>query len=75
MARSKWKCPKCGLGASKWGEIHSHGTGLAALVSIPTRVLTSVTCRVCSYTEFYAVPASDLDRVLALVWNAQPRSQ
>lgn len=65
----RWACPKCGCTHYEVDEITSTGAGLTKFFNIQNRKYTAVTCRDCSYTEFYKGETSTLGNVLDFFGN------
>jgi len=66
---SKYECVKCGHGSYDTDEITSTGSGLSKFFNIQNRKYTAVTCRKCSYTEFYKGKTSTLGNVVDFFGN------
>lgn len=65
----QWTCPKCDTHDYDTDEITVTGSGLSKFFNVQNRKFTAVTCRRCSYTEFYRGETSTLGNVLDFFGN------
>jgi predicted nucleic-acid-binding Zn-ribbon protein len=69
MKPLKYVCPKCGHKQFEVGEMRATGSFMTKLFNIQNRRFTSVTCKQCSYTEFYAASSNQLGNILDFFTN------
>ena len=62
--RTNQNCPKCQSHNWKVGKMRSTGGFLSKIFDVQSRKFTTVTCRSCSYTEFYEGDTSVLGNVV-----------
>jgi predicted nucleic-acid-binding Zn-ribbon protein len=60
----KYKCPKCGTSQYEIGEIWAASSMVTRILGFHNRRFTSVTCKMCHFTEFYKVPRKEISEVL-----------
>lgn len=66
MRPLKYTCMKCGSHDYEIGEIRVTGSFLAKIFDVQNKKYSSVTCKRCSYTEFYKADSSTLSSVFDL---------
>jgi len=66
---SQWTCPKCDTQEYDTDEVTMTGSGLSKFFNVQNRKFTAVTCRHCSYTEFYRGTTSTLGNVIDFFGN------
>ncbi len=64
-----YKCPKCNHTDYKTGQIRVTGGFWSKIFDVESRRFTSVTCRNCTYTEFYQGSESALSSIFDLMTN------
>ena len=69
MKSLKYVCPKCGHKQYEVGEMRATGSFMTKLFNIQNRRFTSVTCKQCRYTEFYAASSNQLGNILDFFTN------
>jgi hypothetical protein len=60
----KYKCPKCGTSQCETGEIWAASSIVTRVLGFHNRRFTSVTCKMCHFTEFYKVSRKEIGEVL-----------
>ncbi len=63
MRPLKYTCPKCGHRDYEIGEIRVTGSFLAKIFDVQNKKFSSVSCKKCSYTEFFKADSSTLSSV------------
>ncbi len=63
MKNINYTCPKCAHTNYKLGQMRATGGTLSKIFDIQTEKFTSVTCKQCTYTEFYKTSTSGLSNV------------
>lgn len=63
MKTLRYTCPKCGHGQCEVGEIYAAGSIMTKIFNIQNRKFTSVTCKKCTYTEFYKTEMKKISNV------------
>ncbi|MDD5090223.1 MAG: zinc ribbon domain-containing protein [Candidatus Wallbacteria bacterium] len=58
-----YTCPKCGHKEYEVSEMRATGGFLTKLFDIQSKRFTTVICRQCRYTEFYAADSSMLGNI------------
>lgn len=66
---SKYECVKCGSGGYDTDEITTTGSTFSKFFNVQNRKYTAVTCRNCSYTEFYKGKTSTLGNIVDFFGN------
>lgn len=61
-----YKCPKCDNRTYELGEIRTTGGLLTKIFDIQNKKFSSVTCKRCSYTEFYKSKTGALSNIFDL---------
>ncbi|GGW57299.1 hypothetical protein DFQ11_101750 [Winogradskyella epiphytica] len=61
-----YKCPKCDNRTYELGEIRTTGGLLTKIFDIQNKKFSSVTCKRCSYTEFYKAKTGALSNIFDL---------
>ena len=69
MQSLKYTCPKCGYKQFETGEMRATGSFVTKLFNIQNRKFTTITCKQCSYTEFFAMSSNQLGNVLDFFTN------
>lgn len=65
----KYTCPKCNSKDYKVGEMRATGGFWTKIFNIQSEKFTSVTCKRCSYTEFYKTSTKALSNVFDFFTN------
>lgn len=63
MKTLRYTCPKCGHGQYDVGEIYAVGSMITKIFNIQNRKFTTVTCKRCTYTEFYKTEMKKISNV------------
>lgn len=66
---SRYECAKCGHDRYDTDEISTTGSTFSKFFNVQNRRFTAVTCRLCSYTEFYRGETSTLGNVVDFFGN------
>jgi len=66
---SRYECAKCGHGGYETDEITTTGSTFSKFFNIQNRKYTAVTCRHCSFTEFYKGKTSTLGNIIDFFGN------
>jgi len=66
---SKFECAKCGDNGYETDEITTTGSGFSKFFNVQNRKYTAVTCRNCSFTEFYKGKTSTLGNIIDFFGN------
>jgi len=66
---SRYECAKCGNDSYETDEITTTGSGFSKFFNVQNRKYTAVTCRNCSYTEFYKGRTSTLGNIVDFFGN------
>ena len=69
MAKTGYKCPKCGNNRCSVDKMSATGGFLSKIFDVQTKKFTTVTCTECKYTELYKGDASSLGNVLDFFTN------
>ncbi len=64
-----WTCIKCESDEFETDEITVTGNGLSKLFNVQNRKFTAVTCKRCTYTEFYRGETSTLGNIVDFMGN------
>lgn len=64
MAALNYVCAKCSSAEFETGEIRVAGGNWSRIFDMANKKFTSVTCKKCSYTEFYKGSPSTLGNIL-----------
>jgi len=67
--RINYKCPKCNHTACEIDQMQATGGTFSKLFNIQNKKFTSVTCKRCSYTEFYKGSTSALGNIFDFFTN------
>jgi len=59
----KYQCPKCNNDTYEVGELRATGGTLSKIFDVQNQKYSSVTCKRCSYTEFYKASTSALSNI------------
>ncbi|CAL2102341.1 GTP-binding protein [Tenacibaculum sp. 190130A14a] len=62
-------CPKCNNTSYEVGEMRATGGTLSKIFDVQNKKFTSVTCKRCSYTEFYKASTSALSNIFDFFTN------
>ncbi|MBE15162.1 MAG: zinc ribbon domain-containing protein [Dokdonia sp.] len=63
MKTLNYTCPKCDNHSYTLGQMRATGGTLSKIFDVQTEKYTSVTCKRCTYTEFYKTKTSGLSNV------------
>ena len=63
MKTLNYTCPKCESHDYTLGQMRATGGTLSKIFDVQTEKYTSVTCKRCTYTEFYKTKTSGLSNV------------
>ncbi|GAL78633.1 hypothetical protein JCM19274_1097 [Algibacter lectus] len=69
MKNNNYTCPKCGNKEFETGEMRATGGRWSKIFDIQNKKFTSVTCKRCTYTEFYKAKTSALSNIFDLFTN------
>jgi predicted nucleic-acid-binding Zn-ribbon protein len=69
MNTINYNCQKCGHKQYELDEIRATGGVFSKLFDIQTKKFTSVTCKQCTYTEFFKTKTSALSNVFDFFTN------
>ncbi|RLD62315.1 MAG: GTP-binding protein [Bacteroidetes bacterium] len=69
MKPLKYICPKCGYKQFETGEMRATGSFMTKLFNIQNKKFTTVTCKQCRYTEFYAASSNQMGNILDFFTN------
>lgn len=61
-----YTCPKCHNKTYDVSEMRATGGTLSKIFDVQNRKFTSVTCKKCTYTEFYKAKTSALSNIFDL---------
>ncbi|NRD22193.1 GTP-binding protein [Winogradskyella litoriviva] len=64
-----YRCPKCDNPTYEVSEMRATGGRWSKIFDIQNKKFSSVTCKKCSYTEFYKAKTSALSNVFDLFTN------
>ena len=62
----KYKCPKCNNTTYEVSEMRATGGTLSKIFDVQNKKFSSVTCKKCSYTEFYKAKTRALSNIFDL---------
>ncbi|MCA0131265.1 zinc ribbon domain-containing protein [Winogradskyella sp. D23] len=65
----KYKCPKCGNTTYEIGEIRATVGALSKVFDVQNKKLTSVTCKKCTYTEFFTAKTTTISNIFDFFTN------
>jgi predicted nucleic-acid-binding Zn-ribbon protein len=65
----RYKCPKCDNTTYDIGEMRATGGTLSKIFDVQNKKFTSVTCKKCSYTEFFKAKTSAMSNIFDLFTN------
>ena len=63
MKNLDYTCLKCSNTTYQTGQMRATGSILSKILDIQTEKFTSVTCKKCTYTEFYKTDSSSLGNI------------
>jgi len=69
MINTNYSCPKCQNREFETGEMRATGGTLSKIFDVQNKKFTSVTCKRCTYTEFYKAKTSALSNIFDLFTN------
>ena len=69
MKTLNYTCPKCGNKAYEIGEMRATGGTLSKIFDVQNQKFSSVTCKNCTYTEFYKAKTSAISNIFDLFTN------
>ena len=61
--RDRYRCPKCGHAACDVSEMRATGGIFSKIFDVQSRRFTTLTCKQCTYTEFYRTKTSMIGNV------------
>ncbi|WP_418636765.1 zinc ribbon domain-containing protein [Winogradskyella sp.] len=64
-----YKCPKCHNTTCTVEQLRSTGDTFSKIFDIQNKKFTSVTCKKCTYTEFYKAKTGALSNIFDLFTN------
>lgn len=64
-----YKCPKCGNTSCDVDQMQATGGTFSKLFNIQNKKFSSVTCKRCTYTEFYKANTSTLVNIFDFFTN------
>ena len=65
----KYHCPKCNNTTFETDQMQATGGTFSKLFNIQNKKFTSVTCKKCTYTEFYKASTSRLTNIFDFFTN------
>jgi len=69
MENLKYTCPKCQNKTYELGQMRATGGTLSKIFDVQNQKYSSVTCKRCTYTEFYKAKTSALSNVFDFFTN------
>lgn len=69
MKTMNYKCPKCDNTTYEVSEMRATGGTWSKIFDVQNKKFSSVTCKKCSYTEFYKAKTGALSNVFDLFTN------
>jgi len=69
MTDVNYTCPKCGNKEYEIGEMRATGGILSKIFDVQNKKFSSVTCKNCTYTEFYKAKTSAISNIFDLFTN------
>lgn len=66
MKNMRYNCPKCGHKQCETGEIYAAGSIMTKIFNIQNRKFTTLTCKKCTYTEFFKTDMKNINNVVDL---------
>lgn len=69
MKIMKYKCPKCSNRTCDVDQMQATGGTFSKLFNIQNKSFTSVTCKKCTYTEFFKTQTSKITNVFDFFTN------
>jgi len=69
MEHKNYKCPKCSNRTYEIDRMQATGGTFTKLFNIQNKSFTSVTCKKCSYTEFFKTQTSKITNVFDFFTN------
>ncbi|MCF1190361.1 zinc ribbon domain-containing protein [Mangrovimonas sp. AS39] len=69
MSHINYTCPKCSNKTYQLGQLRATGGTLSKIFDVQNQKYTSITCKRCSYTEFYKAKTSALSNIFDLFTN------
>lgn len=64
-----YKCPKCDNTTCDVGEMRATGGTLSKIFDVQNQKFTSVTCKKCTYTEFFKTKTSAISNIFDFFTN------
>lgn len=64
-----YKCPKCDNTEYQVDKMQATGGTFSKLFNVQNKSFTSVTCKKCTYTEFYKTPTNKLNNIFDFFTN------
>ena len=64
-----YQCPKCNNQTYEVDEMRATGGTWSKIFDVQTKKFTSVTCKRCSYTEFFKAKTSAISNIFDLFTN------
>ncbi|MCL5127218.1 zinc ribbon domain-containing protein [Algibacter sp. L4_22] len=69
MKNNNYSCPKCANREFETSEMRATGGRWSKIFDVQNKKFTSVTCKRCTYTEFYKAKTSALSNIFDLFTN------
>jgi len=69
MEHKNYKCPKCSNRTYELDQMQATGGTFTKLFNIQNKSFTSVTCKKCTYTEFFKTKTSKITNVFDFFTN------
>ncbi|WP_147677015.1 zinc ribbon domain-containing protein [Algibacter pacificus] len=69
MQNNNYSCPKCQNREFETSEMRATGGRWSKIFDVQNKKFTSVTCKRCTYTEFYKAKTSALSNIFDLFTN------
>jgi len=69
MENLNYTCPKCQNKTYELAQMRATGGGLSKIFDIQNQKYSSVTCKRCTYTEFYKAKTSALSNIFDFFTN------
>ncbi len=64
-----YSCPKCNNKTYETGEMRATGGTFSKIFDVQNKKFTSVTCKNCTYTEFYKTETSAISNIFDFFTN------
>ena len=64
-----YRCPKCDNTTYELGEMRATGGTLSKIFDVQNKKFTSVTCKKCTYTEFFKARTSAISNIFDFFTN------